>query len=65
MDRHFAELEAPDRLKITLCRPALDQLGAKLRADLSTLNALLAGAFAELQRRAAGTGVALAPVAIP
>ncbi len=44
---------------------ALDQLAAKLREDLTSLNALLAGAFAELQRRAEGAGVTLAPVAIP
>lgn len=44
---------------------ALDQLGTKLREDLTRLNALLAGAFAELQRRGEGAGVRLAPVAIP
>ncbi|MEP7383709.1 MAG: hypothetical protein ABI910_18630 [Gemmatimonadota bacterium] len=44
---------------------ALEQLGTKLREDLTTLNALLAGPFAELQRRAAGAGVTLTPVALP
>ena len=46
-------------------RRALDQLAAKLRVDLTALNTLLAGAFAELQRRAAGAAVTLAPVAVP
>ncbi len=44
---------------------ALEQLGTKLREDLTALNALLAGPFAELQRRAAGAGVTLTPVALP
>ncbi len=43
----------------------IEQLGAKLREDLEALNALLAGDFAELQRRAAGAGVTLSPVVIP
>ncbi len=43
----------------------IEQLGAKLREDLTALNALLTGTFAELQRRAAGAGVMLQPVAIP
>ncbi|HUQ82729.1 MAG TPA: hypothetical protein VM076_16380, partial [Gemmatimonadaceae bacterium] len=46
-------------------RRSLDQLAAKLRADLTALNALLGGAFTELQRRAAGTAVALTPVGVP
>ena len=46
-------------------RRALDQLAAKLRVDLTALNTLLGGAFAELQRRAAGAAVTLAPVAVP
>lgn len=44
---------------------ALEQLAAKLREDLTALNAFLAGAFADLQRRAAGAGVTLAPVPVP
>jgi photosystem II stability/assembly factor-like uncharacterized protein len=44
---------------------ALEQLGRTLRDDLAKLNALLAGSFAELQRRAEGAGVRLAPVTIP
>lgn len=44
---------------------ALDQLAASLRDDLTALNALLSGPFAELQRRSAGTGVTLAPVSLP
>lgn len=43
----------------------IEQLGAKLREDLEALNALLAGPFAELQRRAAGAGVMILPVTIP
>jgi len=46
-------------------RRTLDQLGTQLRADLVSLNTLLAGAFAELQRRAAGAVGVLAPVALP
>jgi hypothetical protein len=45
-------------------RRALDRLAAKLRTDLTALNALLAGAFAELQRRAAGTAATLPPVTV-
>ena len=43
----------------------IEQLGAKLRDDLTALNALLAGSFADLQRRSAGAGVTIAPVTIP
>ncbi|MFP5355907.1 MAG: hypothetical protein ACLGIK_12285, partial [Gemmatimonadota bacterium] len=43
----------------------IEQLGAKLREDLTALNALLASAFAELQRRAAGAGVVITPVPVP
>ena len=41
------------------------QLRAKLREDLTSLNALLAGDFADLQRRAFATASALAPVKLP
>jgi hypothetical protein len=43
----------------------LAQLGAQLRTDLAALNALLAGPFTALQRRAEGAGVVLAPVPLP
>lgn len=43
----------------------IEQLGDKLRDDLTALNALLAGSFADLQRRSAGAGVMIAPVTIP
>lgn len=43
----------------------IEQLGAKLRDDLTALNSLLAGSFADLQRRSAGAGVMIAPVTIP
>jgi photosystem II stability/assembly factor-like uncharacterized protein len=43
----------------------LAQLGAQLRTDLAALNALLAGPFTALQRRAEGAGVMLAPVPLP
>jgi len=43
----------------------LDQLGAQLKTDLAALNALLAGAFAELQRKAEGAGVVLQPAKLP
>ena len=38
---------------------------AQLKVDLATLNALLAGRFAELQRRAEGAGVVLKAVVVP
>jgi hypothetical protein len=46
---------------------ALEQLRGKLREDLASLNGLLAGDFAEFQRRAlgAGAGSTLSPVALP
>ncbi|HEX4931689.1 MAG TPA: hypothetical protein VFV33_00835, partial [Gemmatimonadaceae bacterium] len=43
----------------------LEQLGGQLRIDLAALNALLAGAFAELQRKAEGAGVVLSPARLP
>ncbi|MCC6316388.1 MAG: hypothetical protein IT361_01760 [Gemmatimonadaceae bacterium] len=43
----------------------IDQLGAQLRTDLQALNAFLAGAFAEFQRRTAGVAGALQPVRVP
>ena len=43
----------------------IEQLGAQLRTDLTSLNTLLAGAFAELQRKAEGAGVVLPPAPIP
>ena len=43
----------------------LDHLTAKVREDLSALNAFLAGAFAELQRRGSGGTALLAPVVVP
>jgi photosystem II stability/assembly factor-like uncharacterized protein len=43
----------------------LEQLRAKLRDDLASLNALLAGDFADLQGRAAGARSTLSPVALP
>jgi photosystem II stability/assembly factor-like uncharacterized protein len=44
---------------------ALEKLAATLRDDLTALNALLSGAFAELQRKGASARPALAPVAVP
>jgi len=44
---------------------ALGQLRVKLREDLTALNALMNGDFAELQRRAVGVTSALAPVTLP
>lgn len=43
----------------------IEQLGAQLKIDLAAMNALLAGAFAELQRKAEGAGVVLNAVTIP
>ena len=43
----------------------IEQLGGQLRTDLTALNALLAGTFAELQRRAEGAGVRLEGVVVP
>ncbi len=43
----------------------LDQLTTKLREDLASLNALLAGAFAELQRRGASLTATPTAVEIP
>ncbi|MBK6485466.1 MAG: hypothetical protein IPF98_01070 [Gemmatimonadetes bacterium] len=43
----------------------IEQLAAQLRVDLSALNALLAGAFGDLQRRAEGAGVTLNGVVVP
>ena len=43
----------------------LDQLAAKLREDLTALNAALAGPFADLQRRAAGVAGGLRAVDVP
>jgi photosystem II stability/assembly factor-like uncharacterized protein len=43
----------------------LAQLGAQLRTDLAALNALLAGPFTALQRRAEGAGVVLVQVLVP
>jgi hypothetical protein len=46
-------------------RRTIEQLGAQLRRDLQALNALLGGAFAELQRRSQGAGVVLQAVRVP
>lgn len=46
-------------------RRTIEQLGGQLRRDLRALNALLGGAFAELQRRAEGAGVRLEAVRVP
>lgn len=43
----------------------LDQLTTRLREDLTHLNTLLAGAFADLQRRGSGLVTALTAVAMP
>ncbi|MGQ0650306.1 MAG: WD40/YVTN/BNR-like repeat-containing protein [Gemmatimonadaceae bacterium] len=43
----------------------IDQLTVKLREDLTSLNALLTGDFAELERRAAGMEGALRRVVVP
>ncbi len=43
----------------------IEQLRAKLREDLTALNALLAGDFADLQRRALAAANALTPVSVP
>jgi len=43
----------------------IEQLGAQLKVDLAALNALLAGRFAELQRKAEGAGVVLKAVVVP
>lgn len=44
----------------------LDALAAQLAEDIDRLNALLGGAFANLQRSAAtSTGAALTPVRMP
>ena len=58
-------LQASSSAPTVAQRRALAQLEEQLERDLAALNALLAGAFAELQRRAQGAGVVLAPVAIP
>jgi hypothetical protein len=43
----------------------IDQLRTKLREDLTSLNALLVGDLADLQRKALGAGSTVAPVAVP
>lgn len=43
----------------------IDQLATRLRDDLTKLNAVLAGSFAELQRRGAGVVAGFSPVALP
>jgi hypothetical protein len=67
----FAFLDLDGSLQASSMAPtvsqqrSIDQLDAKLRADLEALNTLLAGPFADLRRRAAGAvGAALEPVRI-
>jgi photosystem II stability/assembly factor-like uncharacterized protein len=44
---------------------ALEQLRVKLSEDLTSLNALLSGDLADLQRRAVGVGSTMTPVSVP
>jgi photosystem II stability/assembly factor-like uncharacterized protein len=67
----FGFLDLDGSMQASSTRPTvaqertIEQLGAQLKVDLAALNALLAGRFAELQRRAEGAGVVLKAVVVP
>lgn len=67
----FGFLDLDGSMQASSTRPTvaqertIEQLDAQLKVDLATLNALLAGRFAELQRRAEGAGVVLKAVVVP
>lgn len=59
-------LQASSNAPTAAQQRSIEQLDRSLRNDIAALNALLAGAFADLRARAAGaTGSLLAPVAMP
>ena len=67
----FGFLDLDGSMQASSTRPTvaqertIEQLGAQLKVDLAALNALLAGRFAELQRKAEGAGVVLKAVVVP
>ncbi|MBK9410293.1 MAG: hypothetical protein IPN47_20050 [Gemmatimonadetes bacterium] len=67
----FGFLDLDGSMQASSTRPTvaqertIEQLDAQLKVDLATLNALLAGRFAELQRKAEGAGVVLKAVVVP